>query len=160
LRHAEAQPRLRGEPLELLGLLDRDRERLVADHVEALLERELRGAVVDVVGRDDRDGVDASFGRQLRLGLEHLLPGPVDAFRIEPELGARLPALRRVARERARDQLEAPVHREADPVDRADERAGSAADHPHAQLAGGLRRGSGHHRSSSFECATTRDGRA
>jgi hypothetical protein len=52
---------------EGLGLGEVEGGRLVAQHVEAALERGLGGGEVDVVRRDDGHEVDALVGRQRRL---------------------------------------------------------------------------------------------
>ena len=60
-RH-EHEPALRGEPHELLRLLERRGERLLDEHVLPRLERGVRERVVRADRRRDHDGVDVRVG--------------------------------------------------------------------------------------------------
>ncbi len=112
---------------QLLGLSQRGRERLVADHVDALPQERLGDREVHVIRRHDRDRLDAVL--QPRLSARHLLEIAVGAVLAQAELEpGRLGALG-LGRERARDQLVLVVDARCDAMHRADEGALAAADH-------------------------------
>lgn len=80
-----------------------------------------------VVWRDDRDGLDPVWAHGLAFG--HFSEAGIAAIRGDPEFGGRLQSLVRRGRQRSGNKLEFSVEACRVPVDRADERSVSAADH-------------------------------
>ena len=110
-----------------------ERHRLVADHVEAALERGHRHRMVEVVGGHDGDEVDAVRRSPLRLSIDHLAPRRVAAILVEVKVPPRRARVRGIRGERAAHQLDRAVEGCRHAVDRADEGAAAAADHSHAK---------------------------
>jgi len=132
------EPRAPGELDELGGLVGRDRQRLLADHVFPRLERLLRLRVVQVVRRCQVDDVD-SFVR------EHSLVGVVD--------GARGGGARPFGRRAGNAQDLDPEAPERVDVHRADE---ARADDSRLELVERLQLAGSRRRASRVLCRTTR----
>jgi hypothetical protein len=130
---------------QVLRVGERGRERLVADHVQAGLERVAGGRVVLGVRGHDRERVDAVAARALagdQLGVVAVGPVGRDA-EVQRRRARALP----VAAEHCRHHLIVVVQAGGRAVHRADERARPAADHAQAQpppemLDGPVHRGS------------------
>ena len=110
-----------------------ERHRLVADQVEAALERRHRHRMVEVVGGHDGDEVDALRRSPLRLAIDHLAPRRVAAIRVEVKIPSRCARGVGIRGERPAYQLDRAVEGRRHAMDRADEGAAAAADHSHAQ---------------------------
>ena len=123
---AEEKPALLGDPAELLGLFDREAERLLAEDVDPMREERFCRRVVRVVRGGDDDEIDPILPR--RLTLRHRLPVAVDARGIEAVEIPGLAVCLFVPAEAARGKTRPSVERDANPVDAADERAERAAD--------------------------------
>ena len=136
--HREDEAGRRGQAAQVVGLLHGHRQRLVADDVNAPLQKGARHRMVQVVRGDDHHRVDALIGREGRLRLHHLPPGPVYAICCQPQLRAGLPRLLRVRRKGARAQPPFAVEGGRHPVHRADEGARSSSDHAVAEGQGHL----------------------
>ena len=134
----EERVRLGRRLLQPLRLGERRGQRLVADHVDAALEELARGRGVHVVGRDDRDRLDAVLPPRLALG--HGREVVVDPVGREPERRARGARLLRRRGEGAGDQLVFVVDPRRDAVHRADEGVLAAADHARAGCGPACRR--------------------
>ena len=98
--HHDLQVLALGQLDQLLGLLRRRRERLLDEHVLAVLERRLRQLEVRPDRRDDGDGVDVrrrqdlgEVGRQLHAGI-----GPAGALAARPGSCRRPPRPRQFSR--------------------------------------------------------------
>ena len=131
--HAE-DGALAAHELDQLARLRRGvHERLVADHVEARLDRGLGDRVVHVVRRHDDDEIDAVVRRARELAVEQLLPGAVGPVVGDAEIPRRVPRARRIRGERARGQHRLLVERGGGAVDGSDERVAAAADHAVAE---------------------------
>ncbi len=120
-----------------IGLLARVDQRLVAHHVEAGLDEGPRHRVVHMVGRDDRDEVDALAGRPLQFIGQQGLPIAMVARVGQAEVGARGARLGGIGGQRAGHELDLGVERDRLAVHAADEGIAAAADHGVAQLAMG-----------------------
>ncbi|MNT57929.1 hypothetical protein D3C72_1953370 [compost metagenome] len=101
--------------------------------MEARLREGLRHRVVHMVGRDDRDEVDALIGRALQLVGQQRLPVAVVAVVGQAEVAARGARLVWARRQRAGDQRDLAVERHGLAVHGADEGVATAADHGAAQ---------------------------
>ena len=110
---------------DFAGLPGRGGQRLVADDVDAGVEKGGRHRRVKVVRRHHRHRADPVVARRFRP--RHLAKVGIAA--VEAEVSRRRLRPRRVRRQRACDQPEAAVHARGDAVDGADERALAAADH-------------------------------
>ena len=132
----EDAARLLDRGLDPLRLGERNRQRLVADDVEARLEEGDRRPGMHVVRGDDRNRLDPVGA--LRLGLRHGLVVVVDAVGGEAERFARAPRLLRRRRQRAGDELVLVVDPRGDAVNRADEGALPAAHHAEPDAPAGL----------------------
>ena len=106
-------------------------QRLFADDVEAGFEEGFRRRVVQVVGGDDRHGLDAIGARG--LGCRHVLEGGIGAIRRDAALCCRGAGAVRVGREGAGNEIELAIDPCGDAVYGADEGALSAADHAQPQ---------------------------
>ena len=131
----EEAPALRvGQRHQRLGLRKRDRQRLVADHVDAGLEERRRDRRVQVVRRDDDDRLDAVGPG--RLGAGHLAPVGIGALGRDAELGGRGGGVLRIGRQRPRDERDPVVEPHGEAVHRADEGIAPAAHHADPQPVG------------------------
>ena len=118
-------------PDQVLRVRELGGQRLVADHVQAGLERVARGRVVLGVRGHDREHVDAVGARRLageQLGM--VAVGPVGG---DAEVLRRRARALRVAAEDRGHHLIVVVEAGGGPVHRADERARPAADHAQTQ---------------------------
>ena len=109
-------------------------QRLVANHVDAGLQKSLRHGRVQVVGRDDGDRVDAIGS--IRFRLRHGAVVAVSAVRRDVQLGGAGAGALGVGRQGAGHQFVAVVHARGDAVHRADERALPATHHAQADAPG------------------------
>ncbi len=119
---------------ERLRVAEVRRQRLVADDVDAGVQKGLGGGKVHVVGGDDRHRLDAV--RPLRLGRRHLGKRTVAAVGIEPQFGSRGLRAVRIRRQRPGHQPELAIEPCRDAVHGADERPLSAAHHAEANGSG------------------------
>ena len=120
--------------MEPLGLVERRRQRLLAEDADPGRGRGVGRAEVGVVGGDDRDVVDPLRVREGGLGLDHRLPVAVASG--EEELLGRLDRLLGLAPEGPGGQLGGVVHQDRAAVRSPEEvRRTAAPDHPHPQLA-------------------------
>src|SRR2546425_12484166 len=87
VRDAEDEPGAPYRLHEVERVLDRRGHRLVADHVDAPVEKGAGDGVMTVVRRDDADDLDAVG--PLRLGSRPLAEARVDAVRCATKFGAR-----------------------------------------------------------------------
>ncbi len=120
------------DPHQLQRLLERQGHRLVADDVDARLEERLGHLEMEMVGRDDRDGIDAVVA--LRLAGRHVPPRAVDALALEAEVEAGGFRVLGIGRQGAGHDLPFVVEPSRHPVDRADEGAAPTAHHAQAEL--------------------------
>ena len=123
----EQQALVLGQLHQLVRLLGRQAQRLVACNVNARLEERLRDRIVRIVRRNDDDVIDAVLARGFLLG--HFLIGLVAALRVHAELFARLQAVFMIPRKAARGKDGLPVQIDCLPVRIADECALTAAYH-------------------------------
>ena len=130
---AEDQAARVHQRLQGLGVLQGAGQRLVADDVDAGLQEGLGGGMVQVVRRDDGDGVYAVVARRLRG--RHLGEAAVGALRRQAQVRRRGPGLVGIGGERAGHQLVAVVDPGGDAVHGADEGVAPAADHAEPQAA-------------------------
>ena len=130
-RHDElALPRPR-QRHQRLGLGERRRQRLVADHVDAGFEEGGGDRRVQMVGRDDDHGLDAVGPG--RFGARHLAVVGIAAVGGESDLGRRRRGILRIGGQRAGDQRDLVVEPHRQPVHGADEGVAAAADHADPQ---------------------------
>ena len=72
--------------LERFRLLEGERQRLVADHMDAGLDEGLRRRHMDIVWRDDGDNLDTVLALGFRF--RHLAIVGIDTIGRQPQLGA------------------------------------------------------------------------
>ena len=118
IRHSKEEPAVAGPLDEVAGVFAARRERLVADDVDARIEKAPRDLVVRLVGGGDRDRVDAVGPGALRL--RHRRRVRMDPLRIDSPLRALSPTDLRIAGEHPGDQLPRPGAAGRGGVDRAD----------------------------------------
>ena len=116
---------------ELLGLLPRGGQRLVADHMDAGFQEGPRGCCMGMIRRDDRDCVDAVLEPPLAAG--HFVKVGVDPVRLQQQVLAGQPGALGIGRQGARNEFPAIVEARRDAMHRADERAAPAAHHAEPQ---------------------------
>ncbi len=104
---------------ERLAFIDGDRERLVADDVNARLEKRRRDACMKMIRGDDRDRVDTVFASGFVRG--HLVKIRVAARK--SKLRGTDRSTPRIGGQRTRHEFEPIVDTCRNPVHRADERA-------------------------------------
>ncbi len=131
----KTEPGFFDELRESFGVFDGGGERLVADDVEAGFEEGFCGAEMEMIRRDDRDGVDAIGA--LRFGGGHFGEAAVGAVGGNVEIARGGASALGIRGERGGDEFPAIVDARGDAMDGADEAAGSAADHAEAKAAGG-----------------------
>jgi len=134
VRDAEDDAGLVDDLRQLLRLGEIERQRLVADDIEARLGDRLRDLEVRVVRRRDRDEVDSLVGRQLEFRGDQLGDGAVRSIRLDVEVGRRRLGPGRIAGESPGDELGPIIENRGDGVDLADEGPLSAADEGHAKM--------------------------
>ena len=124
--------RARRRDVSVLGLLERHRHRLFAQHRDARFEERLGDFVVRGVRRGDGDEIDAvgaiAFARQ------HLAPVAIGALGCDAEVLREGAALGGVGVERAGGEFIEPVDAGAEPMRGADLAAFAAADEAPVQL--------------------------
>ena len=125
--HEEEQALFLGQRLELLRLLRRQAQRLVARDMDPGLQEGLAGGIMRHVRRDDGDKVDPVFASG--LCLRHFIEGRVAAVRRNAELRAGLAAFFRRSGKAARHQLRLTIQIDRAPVRVADKGTRPAADH-------------------------------
>ena len=133
MRDGEQAPLLPRPRDEVAGFAEIVRDRLVADDVEARVERGLRDRIVGVVRRHDRDAVDGVVAPG--LALQHLGQVAVTAGGIESHGGAVRARARRIAGEHAGHGLPGTVELRGGAMHLADPGLGTAADDAQAQSA-------------------------
>ena len=131
--HGEEQPGAAHGPLQVLGILKSGGERLVADDVDAGLEKCLRRRIVQMVRGDDGDGINAIFSARFRRS--HFLKTAVCTLRNDMKVQRSRSRPCRIGRQRRRHQLKAIVKPGRDAMHRPDESARSTAHHAQAQAA-------------------------
>ena len=114
-----------------LGLGQRRRQRLVADHVDAGFEERGGDRRVQMVGRDDNDGFDAVGPRGFRL--RHRAIVGIAALRRDADLGGGCGCVFGVRGQRAGNQRDLVVEPHGQPVHGADEGVAAAAHHADPQ---------------------------
>ena len=114
---------------QLLRLGERERHRLVANDVEAALQKFNRHRRVQKIRRDDGHEINPLIRRQRGFGLGHLGIAAIDAFGIQEQLLARRLRIFRIGRERARDEFDLTIKICSHAMHRADEGVLPAADH-------------------------------
>ena len=119
---------------ELFGLRQVERHRLVADDIDARLDRRSGDFHVRMVGRGDRDEVDPLIRRQRGFLLDQFLVGTVGASGRNVVIGRRSFGLFRVRGQRTRDQGGPVVQHRGRRVNAANEGPLAAAHKPHPQL--------------------------
>ncbi len=129
IRDREHEPFLAREPGKRLAFIERHRERLVADHMDAGFEKRRRDPRMQMIRRNDRNRVDAVIACGFRRG--HLAKVRIAARQADARRTRRRAF--GIGRQRPRNKLEAIVDARRDPVHRADERALAATDHPQPQ---------------------------
>ena len=130
--HGEYDARLVDCRRQVFGLLQVEREGLVANDVEAAFDRGLGDFVVRVVRRRDGDEVDAVVQGPLRLAGDHLLIRAVRPVRRDVVIGRARLGLRGVGRQRPGDHGRPVVQTRGDRMHAANERPLAAADQAHA----------------------------
>ncbi len=130
----EDDVRLLDDDRQILSFFERERERLVADTMEAGLDGGLGHRKVHVVGGGDRDEVDPLVGGQGPFTVEHLLIGAVGAGEVDVVIGGAGLGPLRVAREGACHERCPVVEHGGRHVDPADERALTTPHDSHPQL--------------------------
>lgn len=123
----EHEAGLLGTLIEIQGVAERDRERLFANDVDAVVEKGGGDFVMSVVMRDDRGRFDTVVAFGFRRG--HFLATGVDALGIKAQLLAHRLRLLEVPRECAGDEFIAIVDAHGDAVRLPDSRAGAASNH-------------------------------
>ena len=123
-----AVPQLVGE---IEGIGQRCRQRLVADHMDARRQKGRYRGVMDMIGRDDGNDVDA-IGPP-GLGFGHRRKMAVGAIGGNAEFGRAHRSPFPIGRQRAGDEFIAIVQAGGDPVDGTDESARPTAHHAQAQ---------------------------
>ncbi len=106
-----------------------ERRGLVAQDMEAIFQRHLRGREVHVVRRDDGNEIHALAFGQHRLRANHLLESAVATIRRKKQIAAGSARTIRVRRKRAANEFNLLVDGRRDAMHRADEGAAPAADH-------------------------------
>jgi hypothetical protein len=129
---AEDQPGLR-QLLQIQRLGQIVGQRLVADDINALLQKGFGDGVVAVVGRHDGDDLDAVGALGFLRG--HLVPGAIAAVGAMSSVAAKARLRAGVGGKDARHQRVAAIQPGRLPVRRADIRPWPAADHAQAQRA-------------------------
>lgn len=128
VRHTDDEALAVSQVDELLCLLRREAERLLADSVEASFENGLADFVVEAVRDSDRHGLDLIIAALCFLG-EHRLVVRIAAVRIDAELDAEVLAALRVDVEGTGDELKGAVTQRCTAMDVANLAAAAAADH-------------------------------
>ncbi len=126
VRHGERHAQPAGGLHQVGGLLERQAQRLLAEHRDAGLHRLHRRVVVHVVRRDDEDVVQLLRVGQRRVGGDHLVVRAVALDRVRPLRGL-LERDLRVREEGARDDAAGAVEVNRLLVRVDDERAAPAA---------------------------------
>ena len=130
-------------------------QRLVAHHMEAGFHKGLGHGVVQVVGRDDGNKVDALFGWAAQLVGQQLLPAAVVAVIGQKQVAARGACLVGAAGEGAGHQFDLAVQRGSLAVHAADEGIAAAAHHGIAQAAWWIRSVEGKAHEACWSLANT-----
>ena len=130
-RDREDKPLGASEVDQFLRLRHRRRERLVADHVDAGLEKRLGDGVMEMVGRDDHHCLDAVRPRRLARG--HFAEVGIDAIGGKAEIGAGRAGVGLVGGESPGLQFNQIIEPHRHPMHGADESVSPAADHADAQ---------------------------
>ena len=133
VRDAEHESGAPHQAHEIECVLDGRGHRLVADHVDAVVEKDTGDRMVAVVRRHDADDLDPVGA--FRFGRRHRGKARVHPVRRETQIGARVPRPLGIRRQCARDQLVLPVQPGAQAVHGADERAATAPDHAEPERA-------------------------
>ena len=118
---------------QVLGILESGGERLVANDVDAGLEKRFRRRIVQMVRGHDGDGIDAIFSGRFRRS--HFRETAVSALRNNMKVQRSRSRPCRIGRQRRRHQLKAIVKPGRDAMHRPDESARSTAHHAQAQAA-------------------------
>ena len=84
MRDGEGYAELAGGFHQVIGLLEIEAERLLAEDGDAGFHRLHGGIVMDEVGRDDEDVVELLVGGSRRVGGDHFIVGTVTLDRIGP----------------------------------------------------------------------------
>src|SRR5580704_4908975 len=119
---------------ESLRVFDGGREWLVADDVEAGFEKGFCGAEVEMIRRDDRDGVDAIGA--LRFGGGHFGEAAVRSVRGDVEIARGGASALGTRGESGGDEFPAIVDARGDAMDGGDDAAGFASFYAEAMAAG------------------------
>ena len=112
---------------EIESFLDRCGERFVADDVNACIEKGFGHGIVQIIGRDDGDGVDAVRARG--LGASHFRVIGVGAVRGDVKIPRGGAALGGIGGKRGSHEFILIIEARSDAMHRADKRAGAATDH-------------------------------
>ena len=129
--HGKEQPGAAHGPLQVLGILESGGERLVADDVDASLEKCFRRRIVQMVRGHDGDGINAIFSGRFRRG--HFRKTAVCPLRNNVKVQRSRSRPRRIGRQRRRHQLKAIVKPGRDAMHRPDKSARTTAYHAQAQ---------------------------
>ena len=113
---------------EIECIVQRRRHRFVADDVDAGFQKGARRRMMDVVGRHDRNRIDAVIATAFRP--RHVFVGGVGAVRRDADLTGRRMGAFRIRGQRAGDQFIAVIHARRKTVHGADKRALPTANHP------------------------------
>ena len=120
--------------MKTLSLAEIKRHGLVADHMEPVIKRLHRDIKMPDVGSHDRHEVHAVAGREARLGFKQEVIGVVAAGGGKEQFLGHGFAFCRIRAERSAYEFDVAVKTRRHPVNAADERAGTAANHSHPDL--------------------------
>ena len=127
MSQAKNQPAAPNDLRQRQGILHRGGQWLVADHMNAGLQKRFRRLEMNMIGCDDRDGINAV--RPLGFGRGHFGETPVSTFRRDMQIKCSGSAARRIGRQSRRNQLKAIIEPSRHAVHRSNESARSASDH-------------------------------
>ncbi len=130
-----------GQPIEKPGAADDSRQRLrlfeggrgrlVAHHVEPMLQGGSRDGQVEMIRGNDADKIDGIF--PFALPLHHLFKICVGAVRADAVGHAGLPRSCRILTESSRDQFDGSIQLGRHAMYRPDKRARATTHHPHTE---------------------------
>ena len=123
-----------GNGNQILRLFRSVHQRLVADDIDASRGERFSHRIVQVIGGDDADEIDALARRATQFVFQQRLPGRVITVIGQPQLAPRSARLVRVRRKRTGDQLHLPVERHGLTMYATYESALAATDHRVTQL--------------------------
>ena len=122
-------------------LLQRERHRLIANHMEARFQKRFRRPEMHVIRRHNTDEIDPLIRRQSSLRRSHSLIVFIGACRADVQPRRRSQRIRLIAAEHTSDQLHLLIQRRRHTMDRPNKGALPAANHPHPKFPLSLHKG-------------------